>query len=434
MILAIVALLQIGAAGPQPRVVAEDSIPQVTLEQALQAAARLDPNYVAALGQINDAKWVRRSAYAVFVLPSVSVSTSLTKASRQFFNLGTGSLTNQLVDGRIEARYDLFRGGSKLAELVRARAEVESAKANEVQARFGTAFVTESDFYDVLAEKELVRVASERVGRAEEQFAVARARVIAGAAVKTDSLQLLLELTRASVDLLRQQASLKVAQVELGRRVGIPGPVDARLLNSIVSAELSINEDSAIAEALARGPDYRIATADERAAAAALKAVYGAYLPQVSLFASFQGFDESFIPSATTRAVWGFQVNLPIWNNGQRQIAVARARTNRDIAQAVRRDTELAVRRDVVQAYQAYNTARASAELARQAVAVAQENLDVQETRYRAGATNILDLLSGQVSLSEAQAGLVQAIYSTRLALAGLEAILGRRLFADRGL
>jgi outer membrane protein TolC len=431
MILAIVTLLQIGAAGPQPRVVAEDSIPQVTLEQALQAAARLDPNYVAALGQINDAKWVRRSAYAVFVLPSVSVSTSLTKASEQFFNLGTGTLTNQLVDGRIEARYDLFRGGSKLFELVRARAEVESAKANEVQARFGTAFVTESDFYDVLAEKELVRVASDRVGRAEEQFAVARARVIAGAAVRTDSLQLLLEFTRARVDLLRQQASLKVARVELGRRVGIPGPVDARLLNPIVSPELPISEDSAVAEALAQGPDYRIATADERAAAAALKAVYGAYLPQVSLFASFQGFDESFIPSATTRTVWGFQVNLPIWNNGQREIAVTRARTNRDIAQAVRRDTELAVRRDVVQAYQTYNTARASAELARQAVAVAQENLSVQETRYRAGATNILDLLSGQVSLSEAEAGLVQAIYSTRLALAGLEAILGRRLFAE---
>jgi len=33
------------------------------------------------------------------------------------------------------------------------------------------------------------------------------------------------------------------------------------------------------------------------------------------------------------------------------------------------------------------------------------------------------------VSLSEAEAGLVQARYATRLALSGLEAILGRRLF-----
>jgi hypothetical protein len=36
------------------------------------------------------------------------------------------------------------------------------------------------------------------------------------------------------------------------------------------------------------------------------------------------------------------------------------------------------------------------------------------------------------VSLAEAEAGLVQARYQTRLALAQLEAILGRRLFSNK--
>jgi outer membrane protein TolC len=56
----------------------------------------------------------------------------------------------------------------------------------------------------------------------------------------------------------------------------------------------------------------------------------------------------------------------------------------------------------------------------------------VQQERYRAGATTIIDLITAQVSMAEAEAGLVQARYATRLALAGLEAILGRRLFAQR--
>jgi outer membrane protein TolC len=247
--------------------------------------------------------------------------------------------------------------------------------------------------------------------------------------VQTDSLQLLLELTRARVDLLRQQAALKVAQVQLGRRVGSPGPVDALLAEPITSPELPISEDSAVAEALGQGPDYRRAIADEGAANAAYKAVYGSYLPQVSLFASYQGFGEDYIPDAFTRTVWGFRVSLPIWNNAQREVALTQARTNRDVARAVMRDTGLGVRRDAIAAYQAYNTARASAELAGQAVVVARENLDVQETRYRAGATTILDLLTSQVSLSEAEAALVQSVYTTRLALAGLELVLGRRLF-----
>jgi outer membrane protein TolC len=440
MILALIALLQVATVDPAPQVgplaqdpPATDTIPKVTLEEALRAAARLDPNYVAALGQIGSASWVRRSAYAVFVLPSVSISTSLTKASDPFFNLGTGGLADQIVDARINVSYNLFRGGAKFFELQRARAAMASAEAGEVQARFNTALLTEADFNNVVAERELVRVASERVRRAREQLAVARARVISGAAVQTDSLQLLLELTRASVDLLRQQASLRVAQVQLGRRVGVPGPVGAVPVDTLPAPELPVSEDSAVAEALAQGPEYRVALAEERAANAAAKAALGVYLPQVDLFASWQAFDESFFPNATSRTAWGFQISLPIWNNGQREIALSRAKADRDVARAVRRDVELAVRRDAIEAYQAYVTARASAELARQAVIVAQENLDVQENRYRAGATTILDLVTAQVSLSEAEAGLVQARFSTRLALAGLEAILGRRLFTDRG-
>jgi outer membrane protein TolC len=58
---------------------------------------------------------------------------------------------------------------------------------------------------------------------------------------------------------------------------------------------------------------------------------------------------------------------------------------------------------------------------------VAQENLRVQDERYRAGATTILDLVTAQVSFTEAEAGLVQARYASRLAFAGVEALLGRR-------
>ena len=50
----------------------------------------------------------------------------------------------------------------------------------------------------------------------------------------------------------------------------------------------------------------------------------------------------------------------------------------------------------------------------------------------QSGATTILDLLTAQVDLTDAEARLVQARYTTWLALAGLEALLGRRLFDDR--
>ena len=92
-----------------------------------------------------------------------------------------------------------------------------------------------------------------------------------------------------------------------------------------------------------------------------------------------------------------------------------------------------AVQHDVTAAYDAYVTTRASAQLAVQGLSVARESFRVQQTRYQSGATTILDLLDAEVNLSQAEADLVQARYGTRLALAGLESILGKRLFNDKG-
>jgi len=104
----------------------------------------------------------------------------------------------------------------------------------------------------------------------------------------------------------------------------------------------------------------------------------------------------------------------------------------KDVARATREDMDRAVQHDVSASYDAYETARATATLAREAVLIARENFRVQQTRYSAGATTILDLLEAEVNLSQAEADLVQARYGWRLALSGLEMILGKRLFTDK--
>lgn len=410
-----------------------DTVPQVTLSEAIRRSANLDPDYVAAARQIGDAGWLRRNAYMSFIVPSVALDGSAMKFSDPQFSLGTGEPTDKLVTGTLSASLDLFRGFGRFERVNQANASRESAVAGELQQRFVTAVRTEVDYYDVLAQAELLRVSEDRVRRAEEQLAVARARVVAGAAVQTDSLQLLLELTRAEVEVLQQTTSLAVARIQLGRRIGHPGPVDAAPLDTLPPPDLPFTEDEALHEAITGSPGVLVARADERAAQANFYAERSVYLPRVSAFFQWQGFDEHLPPDATTRTTFGLQLSLPIWNGGVRELNVYRAATSRDVAKAVRSDRERSVRRDMVAAYQAYNTARASAELASRGVIVASENLRVNEERYTAGATTILDLLSAQVSLTEAQAGLVQARFTTRLALAGVEAILGRRLFTVQG-
>ncbi len=421
--LALLAAIQLAAAPPQ------DSLPRISLGEALERAARLDPNYVSATRQIADAEWGRRAALTAFVIPSIAAQLNATWYSNETFNIGTGEPASRIIDARLEGRLNLFAGLSKFNELTRSSAELQRARASQLEARFQTALLTESEYYDVIAQRELTRVATERVRRAEEQLAVARARVVSGAAVQTDSLQLLLEVTEARVALLRQEAQLKVAQFQLARRVGAPGPVDAMEADTLPAPPLPISEEGAILEAVSESPQVVAARESQRAAEANVRSARGAYLPSVDLFARLTAFDDTFFPTATSRSSIGISVSVPIWNDAQREIVLSRATTVREVARAFRLDLELSVRRDVVQAYEAYEAARAAADLASQSVVVARENLRVQDQRYRAGATTIIDLLTAQVSLSEADAGLVQARYATRLALSGLEAILGRRLF-----
>jgi outer membrane protein TolC len=301
-----------------------------------------------------------------------------------------------------------------------------------LEQRFNAALETESSYYDVLVNQELSRVNGERARRAQEGLGVARARVSSGAAVQTDSLQLVLELVRAQVDSLRQHNALRTAQLELGRRVGAPGPVDAVPLDTVAAAALPISLPQALQTALDQGPQYRTARANEKSAAAALRAQRGEYLPVLSVGGLHQRYDTRIFPGAANISSVTFSLSFPLWNNGQREIEVSRARVNRDVARAIRDDIERAVRRDVTASYDGYQVTSAAVDLALVAVNVASQTYRMQELRYRSGATTILDLLDSQVDLAEAEAGLVEARYLNRLALARLEAILGRRLFTNK--
>lgn len=409
-----------------------DSIPRVTLAEAVRLSSRFDPDYVRAVGQIDNAEWGRRAAMLAFFVPSVNLGLDETKYSQSFFNPADPSNpTSTLVVARASANYEIF-SLRKFTELSRSKAEIASAEAGELEQRFNAALETESSYYDVLVNQELSRVNRERAQRAREGLAVARARVSSGAAVQTDSLQLVLELVRAQVDSLRQHNALRTAQLELGRRVGAAGPVDATPLDTLPAAPLPVSLPQALQIALDQGPQYRVARANESSAEAALRAQRGEYLPVLSVGGLHQRYDTRLFPGASNISSVTFSVSFPLWNNGQREIEVSRARVNRDVFRAIRGDLERVVRRDVTASYDGYEVSTAAVELASVAVNVASQTYRMQELRYRSGASTILDLLDSQVDLAEAEAGLVQARYLNRLALAQLEAILGRRLFTNK--
>src|SRR5688572_14085053 len=189
--------------------IAQQDAPMVNLEDARARAAAVNREVVAARGDVDVANWERRSAIADLFTPRISASANYIRFSDPFFNFGTGAISPNATSATLDASYSLI-GSGKFSGMKRSRAALASAHANETAAAFRVAFETDLAYFSVLAERELARVTSERLKRAQEQFGLARVRVVAGEAIATDSLQLLLEVNRARLAKLRRSEERRV--------------------------------------------------------------------------------------------------------------------------------------------------------------------------------------------------------------------------------
>lgn len=403
--------------------------PVIGLEEARRRSLTVAPDAVTARTDVDKAVWERRSAFARLITPDVTARGDYQRFSEPFFNIGTFTQSPTAASATLEANLVVL-GAGRLGAYRSSRATLASAEASETATRFRAELETDRAYFAVIAERELARVASDRLRRAEQQFAIARVRVQAGESIASDSLQLLLEVNRARLAILKSDSALAGARLGLGRRVGLARPVDALPADTVVPATLPMTEMQAVTEYLERGPELTASRASERRADALVDVEREHYLPQVAIGASRTAFDTRFYPSGKLISLVGLNVSLPIWNGGVRELSIARARADYTVARATRADQERGAGETVSRAYHGYTTARASIELARVGVAAASENFRVQQARYREGATTILDLLEAQLALSDAESALVQSRYATQLALAQIEALLGRRVFA----
>jgi outer membrane protein len=107
---------------------------------------------------------------------------------------------------------------------------------------------------------------------------------------------------------------------------------------------------------------------------------------------------------------------------------MVQADANLRTARARLRDARLALDANLTQSLTALDAASAQIDVSRTSVASAQENLRMQRERYRLGASTIVDLLTAEATLNQAEVALVQARYNYLIARAQLEAYVGHSL------
>jgi outer membrane protein TolC len=407
--------------------------PTLTLAEAIERAERVQPRVIQAAGVLRNADARLRSAKGAY-LPNLNFSSS----AAEVYNSGQGidqngqlvnGTSNTSVNGSVNSQIELFDGFRRGAESRSARANRESATESLEDARYQQQLQTTNQYFDVLAAIQLVRVREASVRRADEQLRASIARLRAGAAIRSDSLRSLVTLGNARVQLINSQTQLATAEANLGRLVGAEGSVSATDDSAYYRVLPELDTTALRVEALNRSPQVRLAEANARAARASINVARAGYWPTLTLAASNTVTSSEQNDFATRQGRQAtLTVNWAVFNRFTREQNVAQQRSTAETADANAGEARRLVLANLTTRLAELDAARTRIGIAQTSLAAATEDLRVQQERYRLGVATIVDVVTSQESLAQAEVDAVTARFDYLRAKAQIQALIGRQL------
>jgi outer membrane protein len=404
---------------------------EVTLNDAIQRSLQVQPAMVQARGDERTAGAARRSAFGSF-LPSLTTTGSASRNNLPFRIQGDTTTFPPVYtySGGLTLSLNLFTGFQRLWDLKTSYANTAAAGAEIVNQRYQVTLATKQVFYAAIANEELVRVAESQLERAKQQLQISIDKLHAGSATRSDSLRSTVDYGNARIALLQAQANLETAQANLGRQIGIDQEVRAVPDTSLPPMP---DTSSLRSMTLEEAPQVQQADAQASAARAQVWSARAQYWPRlnVSYGNTRTGISQPQLPllnSYPERFSWTFGFSWTLFNGFVREQNQVNASVARDNAEARAADTRRFVSAQLTQQLAALATALEQINIARDNLAAATEDLRVQNERYRVGAATILDLLTSQAAMTQAEVNVVQTRFNYLIARAQVEAVVGRTL------
>ena len=160
-----------------------------------------------------------------------------------------------------------------------------------------------------------------------------------------------------------------------------------------------------------------------------MRAARSAYWPSLTLAAN-TGWNASRSQDYTffNQRQVSLRMSWNLFNGFDRELTIAQREASFDVAQATAADERRAVMAELTQRLAELDAARSKIDITGTSVAAATEDLRVQQERYRLGVATIVDVLTSQEALNQAEVDVVNARFDYLRAKAQLDALMGRTL------
>jgi TolC family type I secretion outer membrane protein len=410
-----------------------------SMAEALASAYSTNPDLaadIANLKAVNEGVAQALSGYRPQVSATASIQSQFTNTQTDG-NAGGTPLNNGGRDSEwhevnpatigITVTQDIYDGGQTPAAVNRAENTVMATRA-VVQTTEQTVLLDAATSYaDVVQNQSALDVQRSNEAVLRRQLQATQDRFNVGEVTRTDVSQAEASLASAVAGRVEAEGTLRASRATFERFIGQP---PGTLETPTVPAGLPSSMQDAIQKAQANYPGIVAAVFTERAAADNIDLQFGALLPQLTVQARLQrqystvshpkttfgtnafgqevpesGGAQSRVDSATIVA----QLTIPLYSQGNQESLVRQARYThgqRRIEIETQRRTAI---QGAVQAWQALVTARAAIKSFQAAVRAEELAVEGLQQEAQVGSRTVLDVLTEQQNLLNAQLSLVQA-------------------------
>jgi outer membrane protein len=417
--------------------------PPLTLAEAMLLALKENPGLKAAGLTVEAAEADVAKARARF-LPQLHFSESYTfsdNPSQVFMSkLNERVFTQQ--DFRLDhlnqpAPYGNFRTGLSLSQPLfqageaylgyrQARLGREMAAAQVLSSRQQLLYQVSQAYYGLHLAREKHRVSREARSTAAEHLKLAQARYQAGAVIRADVLSAEVNLARLTQEEMTAASQVSIAQSALDTVVGVPGVGSRPLAPAPREPAPLPGKLEDLQQAAKDGrPDLKRLELAARVAQQEYAKSRLNYLPRVKVVAEYDVDQRRLFGSSGDSYTVLALMNFNLFNGLSDLARVRESRAREAQARELKRELEDRVRHQVTENVLNLKTAHDCLQVARAAVGQARESLRLIRLRYQEGLTILVDLLTAENALKDAQLQEVAALFDTHLAQAGLELALG---------
>ena len=401
----------------------------LTLVQAVDVALCHNPQVQGAWAAIKVQAAAVGEARAAY-LPTATLSASRMD-DRTWYpgaNQASTTLRGNTVYGNLSWR--LFDFGARQANQRSAGALLDAALANHDAVLQQTLADVISAYFDAQT-AQATRVARQKNEALTRQtLEAAQRRESRGAGSQTDILQATTALAKANLDKSRAQGAYQKALSVLIYALGVPATTQLSLAEDLMDPTDGLRQDlnAWLEQAQARHPAIVAARAQLAAAQAKVTATRTEGLPTLDFTGGFyqNGRPNQGLPTIRTReTLVGVTLTIPLFDGFARTYRVRGAQAQVEQKEAALQDTAHRVLMEAVKAHADAMAALENLEASHSLLAAAQAALSSVQRKFDKGAADILEILSTQTALSDAQQERIRCLAEWRSARLRLLAAVG---------